>query len=258
MILESPAEKRRRQINLEHKHSNPEEIKVLIDSVLLAIKMNSSMLSVQDINDHMEKPSIARFVCATTGRTWVPAHSYLYNNRYAGDKVIRLVPDSEREAQALNAIFNQLTVDLWQPSSVFHISEGTVTDVHVPGNSSQILLPYLQQANIKYTIIISDLQKAIEKQSGLRSCRNRRSVPGYNYEVYHSLEEIQSWMYHLNKTHSDLVHMFSVGKSYEGRPLFVLKLGKRTRPYKRAVWIDCGIHAREWIGPAFCQWFVKE
>lgn len=22
--------------------------------------------------------------------------------------------------------------------------------------------------------------------------------------------------------------------------------------------MDCGIHAREWIGPAFCQWFVKE
>uniref|UniRef100_A0A8C8SLQ3 Carboxypeptidase A6 n=1 Tax=Pelusios castaneus TaxID=367368 RepID=A0A8C8SLQ3_9SAUR len=133
-----------------------------------------------------------------------------------------------------------------------------VTDVRVPGNSSQILLPYLQQANIKYTVLISDLQKAIEKQSGLRLYRNRRSVAGYNYEVYHSLEEIQSWMYRLSKTHSDLVQMFSVGKSYEGRPLFVLKLGKRSRSYKRAVWIDCGIHAREWIGPAFCQWFVKE
>lgn len=31
-------------------------------------------------------------------------------------------------------------------------------------------------------------------------------------------------MYYLNKTHSDLVHLFSVGKSYEGRPLFVLKV----------------------------------
>uniref|UniRef100_A0A3Q3A2H8 Carboxypeptidase A6 n=1 Tax=Kryptolebias marmoratus TaxID=37003 RepID=A0A3Q3A2H8_KRYMA len=30
------------------------------------------------------------------------------------------------------------------------------------------------------------------------------------------------------------------------------------RPQKKAVWMDCGVHAREWIGPAFCQWFVKE
>ena len=27
---------------------------------------------------------------------------------------------------------------------------------------------------------------------------------------------------------------------------------------KKAIWMDCGIHAREWIAPAFCQWFVKE
>uniref|UniRef100_A0A4W4GBB1 Peptidase M14 domain-containing protein n=1 Tax=Electrophorus electricus TaxID=8005 RepID=A0A4W4GBB1_ELEEL len=25
-----------------------------------------------------------------------------------------------------------------------------------------------------------------------------------------------------------------------------------------AMWMDCGVHAREWISPAFCQWFVRE
>lgn len=44
-----------------------------------------------------------------------------------------------------------LQVDLWQPSSPFYIVEGTVTDVRVPQNVSQSLLPYLQQANIHYT-----------------------------------------------------------------------------------------------------------
>lgn len=36
------------------------------------------------------------------------------------------------------------------------------------------------------------------------------------------------------------------------------QIGKKSRHQKKAVWIDCGVHAREWIGPAFCQWFVKE
>uniref|UniRef100_A0A667WJP7 Carboxypeptidase O n=1 Tax=Myripristis murdjan TaxID=586833 RepID=A0A667WJP7_9TELE len=27
---------------------------------------------------------------------------------------------------------------------------------------------------------------------------------------------------------------------------------------KKAIWMDCGIHAREWISPAFCQYFVKQ
>ncbi|XP_027733288.1 carboxypeptidase A6-like [Vombatus ursinus] len=187
-----------------------------------------------------------------------PEHCYLYNNRYAGDKVIRLVPETEGEAHVLKNICHQFKVDLWQPSSISYVSEGTVTDVHIPQNGSQILLAFLQQANIQYTVLIADLQKTLEKGNSLRAQRNRRSLPGYSYEVYHSLEEIQNWMHHLNKTHPGLVHMFSIGKSYEGRSLFILKLGRRSRAYKRAVWIDCGIHAREWIGPAFCQWFVKE
>nr|XP_008106759.1 PREDICTED: carboxypeptidase A6 isoform X3 [Anolis carolinensis] len=181
----------------------------------------------------------------------------LYGNRYAGDKVIRIVPQNEKEAETLKIISQQLQVDLWQPGSISYISKGSVTDVRVSRNNSQVFLPCLQQANIQYTVLISDLQKAVENQSGSRS-RNRRSLQEYSYEIYHSLEEIQDWMYQLNTTHSDLIHMFCVGKSYEGRPLNVLRLGKRSWGYKKAVWIDCGIHAREWIGPAFCQWFVKE
>uniref|UniRef100_A0A5F4W8L1 Carboxypeptidase A6 n=1 Tax=Callithrix jacchus TaxID=9483 RepID=A0A5F4W8L1_CALJA len=186
-----------------------------------------------------------------------PGHSHLYNNRYAGDKVIRFIPKTEEEAYALKKISHQLKVDVWQPSSISYVSEGTVTDVHIPQSGSRALLAFLQEASIQYKVLIEDLQKTLEKGSHSQTQRNRRSLSGYNYEVYHSLEEIQSWMHHLNRTHSGLIHMFSIGKSYEGRSLFILKLGRRSR-LKRAVWIDCGIHAREWIGPAFCQWFVKE
>ncbi|GAA6085573.1 carboxypeptidase A6 isoform X1, partial [Tachysurus ichikawai] len=65
-------------------------------------------------------------------------------------------------------------------------------------------------------------------------------------------------MFKMNQTHPHLVDLFSIGRSYEGRPLYVLQLGNRVRTSKKAVWMDCGVHAREWIGPAFCQWFVKE
>ncbi|XP_069477252.1 carboxypeptidase A6 isoform X2 [Ambystoma mexicanum] len=174
------------------------------------------------------------------------------------DQVIRLVPRSEGEVHGLRDVYQRLKVDLWQPSSMAHVSEGTVTDVHVPRNKSRALQAYLHQASIPYKVLIANLQKEIEKQSNITPSRNRRSLSGYSYDVYHSLEEIQGWMHHMNKTHPDLISMFSIGKSYEGRPLYVLKLGKKTRTTKKAVWIDCGIHAREWIGPAFCQWFVKE
>lgn len=55
MMFESQAEKEKRQTVLERQRSNPAEIKVLIDSVILAVKMNYSLNSVQEINEHMSK-----------------------------------------------------------------------------------------------------------------------------------------------------------------------------------------------------------
>ncbi|XP_056307037.1 carboxypeptidase A6 [Danio aesculapii] len=184
--------------------------------------------------------------------------SYLYNNRYVGDQVFRIIPSSKPEVQAVKQLFQNLTVDLWLPNSASLIRENGSIDVHVRRDKTHWLRNHLHQAHIYYEVLISNLQTEIEKQTGYRSSRKRRSELQYDYEVYHPLEEIQSWMFEMNRTHSHLVDLFSIGQSYEGRPLYVLQLGKRTRFFKKAMWIDCGVHAREWIGPAFCQWFVKE
>ncbi|XP_030612634.1 carboxypeptidase A6 [Archocentrus centrarchus] len=187
-----------------------------------------------------------------------PVRGYLYNNRYAGDQVFKIIPSNDKEVRTLKGILGHMKVDFWQPNSASLICQNATVDVHVKRNDTQGLHAQLKQEHIDHQVFISNLQKEIEKQTGYRSSRKRRSESQYDYEVYHSLEEIQSWMFMMNATHSNLVDMFSIGKSYEGRPLYVLQLGKRRRPQKKAVWIDCGVHAREWIGPAFCQWFVKE
>ncbi|XP_048385602.1 carboxypeptidase A6 isoform X1 [Stegostoma tigrinum] len=181
----------------------------------------------------------------------------LYNNRYDGDQVIRILPKTEREVEALKNIHELVKVDFWQPSSILSVKPGVLVDIHVPRNWSERFFQSLLQTGIDFKILVSDLQGLIEIQ-GVSRTRVRRSTPPYSYEVYHSLEEIQNWMHQMNQSHSQLLSLFSIGKSFEGRSLLVLQLGKRSKHLKKAVWMDCGIHAREWIGPAFCQWFVKE
>ncbi|RXN02842.1 carboxypeptidase B2 [Labeo rohita] len=80
---------------------------------------------------------------------------------------------------------------------------------------------------------------------------------GVFYERYHSLEDIYYWINKTKQDHSDMVKVILIGSSSEKRPLYVLKLSGRRDEVKRAMWIDCGIHAREWIAPAFCMWFVN-
>lgn len=70
--------------------------------------------------------------------------------------------------------------------------------------------------------------------------------------------QIQSWIASISAANTELISKEVIGNTYEGRPMTLLKLGRKSSFAKPAIFMDCGIHAREWISPAFCQWFVKE
>ncbi|XP_061571612.1 carboxypeptidase O [Cololabis saira] len=78
------------------------------------------------------------------------------------------------------------------------------------------------------------------------------------YYKYHPMEEISRWMSQMQTDHPDVVTLVDYGQTYEKRTISLMKIGLKTDAKKKAVWMDCGIHAREWIAPAFCQYFVKE
>jgi len=81
----------------------------------------------------------------------------------------------------------------------------------------------------------------------------------YDYYKYHPMIEITSWMIQIAKEYPSLVSIEIYGETYENRPISLLKIGESTgETTKKAIWMDCGIHAREWIAPAFCQYFVRE
>jgi len=54
------------------------------------------------------------------------------------------------------------------------------------------------------------------------------------------------------------VTLETIGDSYEGETMRVAKVCKGGCGNKPAMWIDGGIHAREWIGPAVVTWMLKE
>ncbi|KAM9859983.1 carboxypeptidase O-like [Aulostomus maculatus] len=80
----------------------------------------------------------------------------------------------------------------------------------------------------------------------------------YDYYKYHPLSEISDWMDQTARDHPDIVTKVDYGKTHELRTISLLKIGLNTGEKKKAVWMDCGIHAREWITPAFCQYFVRQ
>ncbi|KAL8222511.1 UNVERIFIED_CONTAM: hypothetical protein K2H54_077128 [Gekko kuhli] len=104
-----------------------------------------------------------------------------------------------------------------------------------------------------------DLQDLLdnEKETMSLSRKSERSVGKFSFSSYHTIEEIYSWMDNFVAENPSLVSRLQIGQSYEGRPIYVLKFstGGDRRP---AIWIDTGIHAREWITPATGLWTANK
>ncbi|MGH0187712.1 UNVERIFIED_CONTAM: hypothetical protein FKN15_026212 [Acipenser sinensis] len=96
-----------------------------------------------------------------------------------------------------------------------------------------------------------------EKEEMFHSHDRERNTNNFDYASYHTLEEIYSWMDSLEAEYPNLVTKIQIGSSFEGRPINVLKFstGGSNRP---AIWLDSGIHAREWITPATGIWSAKK
>ena len=60
----------------------------------------------------------------------------------------------------------------------------------------------------------------------------------------------------LSKAFPKNISVITFGKSFENRELKAIKIVANDSIKKRVVVFDCGIHAREWISPAFCMWTI--
>lgn len=111
----------------------------------------------------------------------------------------------------------------------------------------QDLEAFLKRHEIKYEIVIEDVAQAIKSHHDFSS---KNDVKDFNYGKYHTLDEIYAWIDEISKIYSDYVSVFNVTRSYEKRYLKALKISIPSSTKKPAIWLDGGIHAREWISSA--------
>ncbi|XP_039601192.1 carboxypeptidase B2 isoform X1 [Polypterus senegalus] len=180
----------------------------------------------------------------------------IFTTTSRSDQVLSIIPETEADVEIVKNIARQNQTALWHPDSFHHIKPHT--DVHMYFNISSVesVKALLSTNGIKHSVLVEDVQELIEVQTKNIST-DPRSSTGSFYEQYHPLEEIYSWIDRTTQWRPDLVQTILIGSTFEKHPLYVLKLsGKGTGP-KKAMWMDCGIHAREWISPTFCIWFIQ-
>uniref|UniRef100_A0A6I8S7P9 Carboxypeptidase B2 n=1 Tax=Xenopus tropicalis TaxID=8364 RepID=A0A6I8S7P9_XENTR len=170
------------------------------------------------------------------------------------DQVLYVLPRTDQQVEILKNITSQPEIVLWKPDSNEHIMKNKEVHFYVNESFIDTVKAELNESSILYMVLVNNAQELIEQQT-FNDTSNQRSATSF-YEQYHTLEDIYYWMQHMVEKHSDMLQRIHIGYSFENRPLYVLKVSGKEKTAKHAVWIDCGIHAREWISPAFCLWFV--
>ncbi|KAG8580867.1 hypothetical protein GDO81_007448 [Engystomops pustulosus] len=173
---------------------------------------------------------------------------------FHGHKVIQVQLETEEHVKLIKRMDKEFQFDFWHPDSSSRIAPKMTVDLHIHANHTDNILQRLKLNNIQFEILFHDLQTGIEAQLDNRRFHKSKK---HSYMKYNDWETIAKWMSTMASKHSDLVSQLKIGETYEGRPMYVLRVGQSS-PAGPAIFMDCGIHAREWISPAFCQWFVRE
>uniref|UniRef100_A0A3B3TVF4 Carboxypeptidase A4 n=1 Tax=Poecilia latipinna TaxID=48699 RepID=A0A3B3TVF4_9TELE len=173
------------------------------------------------------------------------------------DQVIRIDAQSEEQIKLLQILESEekWNLDFWRHP----VSTELPVDVRVPRSHLGAVKEYLHAHSIPFTVMIDDVQELLdqEKAEMRENLIRERNTRNFNFAAYHPLETIYSWMDTLVAQHPNLVTKLEIGRSYENRPMYVLKFstGGTNRP---AIWMDLGIHSREWVSQATGVWTANK
>ncbi|KAG8431456.1 hypothetical protein GDO86_018652 [Hymenochirus boettgeri] len=178
-----------------------------------------------------------------------------YKLQFDNEKVFRITPQNKEEVDFIKHLATVTELNFWTPQSLSHLIPNITVDFHANAEDSATIISLLEQKRIDYRIIFQNLQEAIENQFDKDKHKQKDRL--LRSSRYHTWEELAAWAHHVSVKYPKLVSLVPIGKTYEGRPMHVLKVGNKVTS-KKGIVLECGAHAREWISPAFCKWFVTK
>jgi len=169
---------------------------------------------------------------------------------YTGHMLIRVKVENAEQAELLHGIRDQH--DFWT-----EVATSRPVDIRCEPSTCPSLLSLLKDAGLQVTILQSDLEPLVKKTS-MSPTRSKINLGhDMDWTDYHPIEDMHSYMDFLESNY-DFVTTQSIGSSYEGSDMRILKVCQGECGNKPAIWIDGGIHAREWVSPSTVTFMMQQ
>lgn len=151
-------------------------------------------------------------------------------------------------------------VDFWRAGAV-----GTYSRVMIPPNLQERFENFLETKKVEYKVIIEDVGEVekdfeTEKVERLKKKQAKSAIEPLSrpdFSVYWTSAEMDTYCRYLAQTYPQFVTRERLVQSYGGREVFALQISKGGFGNKPIIFIDGGMHAREWVSQATLMYFLN-
>uniref|UniRef100_A0A182WLP9 Peptidase M14 domain-containing protein n=1 Tax=Anopheles minimus TaxID=112268 RepID=A0A182WLP9_9DIPT len=180
---------------------------------------------------------------------------------YSGYKLYSVEQNTQQQVDMLRDLQQAVDdLDFWKLDRLV----GSDARILVPPSQLLSFQLLLDTQQLRYREIIPDFGSVQDEHlfSAKQMLRSKR-LPLTKYLRYN---EMVDYINSLARKYSDLMTVSEIGKSHEGRPIPSVTIRSPTSYASQAarnnsqpvVFVDAGIHAREWAAPAMAMYLISE
>jgi len=178
---------------------------------------------------------------------------------YNGDTFLRTYPKTQSDRDFLNGIGAS---DISQYANMWGIPalDGLPVYIYVKVGGFDVTKAAFDKQNLAFETLIEDWQKLIDQEKfDIQQQREQHDSTDYDFETYHTFEEVVTFLKEEEEGNPAQINVTSLGKTYEGRDILLTKVSKSgSSGDKPIIYVNCAIHAREWITTAVCNWMIRQ
>ncbi|XP_050423174.1 carboxypeptidase B-like [Adelges cooleyi] len=175
---------------------------------------------------------------------------------YTGDQVLRVEQVNSKQRKKIKELETQGLVQKW-------FTTPTSVDIMVKNDNKVFVKSALTNESLPYNIFIEDIQRAIDAENLPMSDddddQSGRKAHNFTFENYHKVKDIYSYIDYISQEYPSIVEVENIGLSVDGTPLKIIRIKpNQNTTAAESIWIDGGIHAREWIAVSSVLYLVNE
>ncbi|XP_069158532.1 carboxypeptidase B-like [Procambarus clarkii] len=123
---------------------------------------------------------------------------------------------------------------------------------------STLVQQVLESSEMRYWVEVEDVMSLVQQERiFMETTKNNREHP-MDWNVYHNTADVEKFINWVKEMGGCFVQVLTAATTEEGRQVLVIKV---TDPFsdepKTKIWIEAGIHAREWISPAVSLYILN-